>query len=271
MKAIELPKASDRSVRAEVSDILLDRLLRDPRFLAKESPLSEDRLSEELDVAKSALREAVIGFIRSRWLVRSDWGINRDTLDADRLIFLYGMRLHIERMTLDAVVQKSSTDVLKVTGALKRRVNEQEKFVGCDEADWAGRVQWFRQSVAFHVTLVSAALSPDWANILEGILWQIRIGACFPLEDPDVRNSVTDEHKLLIEHIDTGDHDRLSGDAFIEKHLKEPMGRALRALGIIKSDVETPFETKVWHEAVRLAPSVSHEESPRRRGGASHK
>jgi DNA-binding GntR family transcriptional regulator len=242
--------------RIDVSDRLLRKLIRDVSFLR--TPRSEAKTAEELGVNKSALREAVIGFVRNGWLRRSEDGISRDELEVKRLIQLYAVRFLIERTALGRVIDEEDKLTRQgIVGDLTKIVNQQEDLHKCREEEEDKRVDWYSRSVDLHVTIVNKVGLEELASILHTILWRIRIGSCIPLESEDVRRLAMDGHWEIIKRI--SDLNARNAEDYIQKHIREPMKRALGSLGIIRfegstdQEVERQIQEK-WEEVLHLFP-----------------
>lgn len=237
-------------------------MLVDPSFLRV--PETEKAVNEKLNealeargqpgakaapkVKQFALRETVIEFVQNRWLKRTDSGIMRESVGPDRFIALFAMRLHIERTAMRKVFEDSERTTISL--ALGKIVDSQGLLT--ESKSDQEKVDWFRHSVALHVSMARQARLLDWADTLEGYLWRIRTGCFIPLESEEVRRAAVEEHRQIISKISDGADWKDEEEEFIEQHLRQPMIRAAISSGIIKSGTEKRAET-LWQLILKLS------------------
>jgi hypothetical protein len=268
----QLPDEQTPVKGREVTDKLLASLLADPEFLRL--PMSEMALAKALNkkqgpqVKASPLREAIIGFVLQGWLTRTDRGVCRRELNVVDLVQLFGVRLAIERAAVRRINAYSSQSRKLIAARLRAIVQSQAQLhdnLEHDPGNQEARVAWFRKSVEFHVAIATEADYSCFARRLESTIYEVRIGVCAPLEEPEIRANTVQQHGMVADSIEV---DRYPETKFIEDHIKQPMLRALERklpkLDNLKKEVED-----YWNQARELfAPSPRLAQCARRRHSA---
>jgi len=247
------PSDAEQARHGDSSQVLLNCLLRDPAFLRE--ALSENKMAERLGLKLSTLREVVIAFVSSDWLIRTHRGVSRLNLKAWDLVQLFGTRLAIERCAIQKAVKDDDEVRIRVDGSLLPIVNRQREICSSEIAD--DHVEWFSQSVDFHVTLVKAVGFAHLARTLERIFWQIRIGAGFALEDNITRAKATELHGQLVRGIQG--LETLDEDFYIIDHIKRPLKSAMAQIGAPTDDRSIE---RYWNSVEQIAAGVYGKQKP---------
>jgi DNA-binding GntR family transcriptional regulator len=240
------------SGRMEVSDLLLSELIKNETFLT--TPLSEgdttDALNESLggtggQVAKSAVRETIIGFVRTAWLKRTPDGIVRDDLTPTRLTHLYGIRFQIERMAISRLIRHPL--IRDITDDLSARLKDQDKLA--ESKDPNSGVEWYLRTIdELHVEIARQAGLPDPAMLLRSMILQVRIGSRRPLESPKERRVATEQHTEFVARLSRGGIWDRDWEKFIQNHFKTTFARALERHGVS----ERAEQDRLWDDVVNL-------------------
>ena len=201
------------------------------RLLAGEYPvwsrLVERRLAEELGVSRTPVKEALRRLEREEIVVASPDGVYRPKPpDLARLHDYYGVRLNLERFSIQLAFANGSIGDLRTIQQQWRRL---ERQYGTDESEHPDFVY---MDESFHVGLARAGGNGALVTILEDINDRIRVIRVHDFYIPGRVAETITEHLEIIDALLDGNADAATDR--LTQHIRESAGlvedRAMRAL-----------------------------------------
>lgn len=241
----------------------MNELLRDAQWLrGPGNAATEQEISKRLNLPKSSVREAVIGYVNTGALERTSMGLCRREISAERLVAAVGERYRCELLAMKRILSFSPTLRLGIADQLQTIWELQQSLTPQSER----YSRWLELGFEFHQRVQECAGFPDIGLFIRNLMVCVRLGTYRGMESEPERTDSQAEHKDYIALIANGwnpPYDRDSGHsptgepkwyAVIEKHIQKSVRPALKSIHM-QSDEKFDVLWKSIHEIATSNPA----------------
>lgn len=213
-----------RNLGSDVYSILWDRIL--SRDLNPTEKLSDLRLSEELGVSRTPVREALHRLVQDGVVIYSpNRGFFVATFSAEDISEIFDLRAVLEALALRTVAAKLKPDAYGWARSELDRVEVLINEAGNDAERHGAAKAFLEVDQGFHQWLIEGSQNQRLINIVNGLWAQISVFQRAGTHIPGWMDIALNQHKEIIDLLLAGESDR-AADA-LQHHILDMKARVL--------------------------------------------
>jgi DNA-binding GntR family transcriptional regulator len=218
------PQIVRRNLGSDVYSILWDRIL--SRDLHPREKLSDLRLSEELGVSRTPVREALHRLVQDGVVIYSpNRGFFIASFSAEDIAEIFDLRAVLEALALKTVSSRLKPDQYQWASSELDRVKVLIDEAGSDNERHEAASAFLAVDQGFHQWLIEGSQNQRLINIVNGLWAQISVFQRAGTHIPGWNEIALDQHKQVIDLLLAGENER-AGDA-LEDHILDMKVRVL--------------------------------------------
>lgn len=158
------------------------------------TPLTEEELSEKLNVSRTPVREA-LRRLNANGLIESTPGVGLSVsqIRIEDLLEIYEMRMGLEALAVKLFIEKRNADLIT---ELESCIMQVKKATAYEDID-----TYMLNDMRFHKIISAGAKNKRLSSMLDNIYTQINRMSNYVRSDPDIREITIDEHKKILDAI----------------------------------------------------------------------
>lgn len=216
-----------RNLGSDVYRVLRDRILRQELHAGEK--LSDLRLSSELGVSRTPIREALLQLVQDGIVVAEpNRGFFVATIERKDVEEIFDLRAALEVFALQQATNTDHSEEYERALFELEHVERLIRFASTEAEREAAAEAFLKTDRGFHSWLVEKSGNSRLISIMNGLWTQVSIFQQVGTELPGWMDIALEQHRGIIQHLLVGDFERATGA--LEDHILDMKARVLADL-----------------------------------------